>query len=97
MSAPSGAGPVRLAVSAGGDAMVAWRETDSAGRGRALAARYAGESWGPPEALQASGNQPGDPMVAVDSCGNAAATWAEYEAGQKRVWSNRYETACSGG
>jgi hypothetical protein len=97
VSAPVGAGPVRLAVSTGGDAMVAWRETDSAGRGRALAVRYAGGSWGSPEALQASGNQPGEPMVAVDPCGYAVATWAEYEADRKRVWANRYETACTGG
>ena len=97
-SAPSGAGPARLAVSTGGDAMVAWRETDAAiGRGRIWAVRYAGGSWGAREALQASGNEPNDPAVAIDPCGNAAATWAEHEAGHKRVWSNRYETACSGG
>ena len=97
VSAPS-AGPARLAVSAGGSAMVAWNETEaSTGRGRLWAARYAAGVWGSREALQASGNQPGDPMVAADPCGNAVATWAEHEAGQKRVWSNRYETACSGG
>jgi hypothetical protein len=78
--------------------MVAWRETDAAiGRGRIWAVRYAGGSWGAREALQASGNEPNDPAVAIDPCGNAAATWAEHEAGHKRVWSNRYETACSGG
>jgi hypothetical protein len=97
VSAPS-AGPVRLAVSAGGDAMVAWNETDaSTGRGRVWAARSAGGSWGSREALQASGNPPNDPTLAMDPCGDAVAIWAEHEGGQKRVWANRYETACASG
>ena len=95
-SAPS-AGPVRLAVSAGGDAMVTWRESAENGPSRAFAARLAGGSWGSPAALQTSGNPVDDPMVAIDPCGNAVAIWSELEASRKRVWANRFETTCSGG
>jgi hypothetical protein len=78
--------------------MAVWRETDaSVNRGRVWAVRYASGAWGSREALQASSNEPGDPLVAIDPCGNAVATWAEHEAGRKRVWANRYETTCSGG
>ena len=96
VSVPS-AGPVRLAVSAGGDAMVAWRQSAENGPSRAFAARLAGGSWGEPAALQASGHPSDDPMVAIDPCGNAVAIWAEFEASRKRVWANRFETTCSGG
>jgi hypothetical protein len=97
VSAPSGAGPARLAVSAGGDAMVVWRESAASGPGRVFAVRYAAGSWGAREALQASGNQPNDPMVAVDPCGNAVAIWSEYEGSLRRVWANRFETSCPSG
>lgn len=94
LSAP-GAGPTALAVSAGGDAMVAWKESDTAtGRGRVWATRYTGNAWGARESLQASSNEPNDPAVSIDPCGNAVAIWSEFEAGRTRIWANRYETAC---
>ena len=96
VSVPS-AGPVRLAVSAGGDAMVTWRESAENGPSRAYAVRLAGGSWGAPAALQASGHPSDDPMVAIDPCGNAVAIWSEVEASRKRVWANRFETTCSSG
>jgi hypothetical protein len=96
VSAPLGAGPVRLAVSAGGDAIVVWQELDPAvNRGRVWAARYSRGAWGAREAIQASANPPGDPMASIDPCGNSLAIWAEHESGRKRVWANRYETPCS--
>lgn len=93
-SAP-GVGPTALAVSTGGNAIVAWKETDAAsGRGRVGAARYAGGAWGARESLQASSNQPNSPAVSIDPCGNAVAIWSELKSGRTRVWANRYETAC---
>lgn len=93
-SAP-GMGPTALAVSTGGNAVAAWKETDAAtGRSRVAAARYAGGAWGARESLQASSNQPNHPAAAIDPCGNAVAIWSELESGRTRVWANRYETAC---
>lgn len=95
VASAAGMGPTALAVSAGGHAIVAWKETDAAtGRSRVAAARYAGGAWGARESLQASSNQPNHPAAAIDPCGNAVAIWSELESGRTRVWANRYETAC---
>ena len=75
--------------------MVAWKESDTAtGRGRVWATRYTGSAWGARESLQASSNEPNDPAVSIDPCGNAVAIWSEFEAGRTRIWANRYEIAC---
>jgi len=44
--------------------------------------------------LQAPSNEPNDPAVSIDPCGNAVAIWSESESGRTRTWANRYETAC---
>jgi hypothetical protein len=94
LAAP-GAGPIALAVSTGGDAMVAWRETDAAtGRGPVCGRRATRVALGGRASVQVSSNEPNDPAVSIDPCGNAVAIWSEFESGRARIWANRYETAC---
>lgn len=88
-------GPLDLSVNGSGLGMLVWSQRDASQvRDRVQGSRYVNGRWETTQALQATTNGSGPPVIAVDSCGNATAVWTEFEGERTRVWANRFDTGC---
>jgi hypothetical protein len=82
----------RLAVHADGTAIAAWSQRDSTGnRGIATARFVPGADWGPPDEISAVGEDAYDVQVAMDTAGNAIATWEQEIDGEETIVARRFE------
>jgi hypothetical protein len=87
----------QIGLDASGNAIAVWRQTDGTAYS-AWANRYvAGTGWGGAELLEASSESVGGPQIALDSSGNAIATWYQNDGLRTNIWANRYDTATGWG
>jgi hypothetical protein len=90
-----GPGPRAFAVAPSGVAFATWQYFDALVRhDRTVVSRFTGGRWEPAEPLHSATTWPMTPALAVDSCGNAVAVWAEQEGERTRVWARRYAAGC---
>jgi hypothetical protein len=87
----------QVAMQAGGDAVVVWRQAGASSTD-IIANRYAAASqtWSGPGPVENNTGNATTPQVAVEASGNARAIWIEFDAdaqnpngGRNRVWSSR--------
>lgn len=86
----------RLSVSANGDAFMVWVQNDPM-RGSApeelndiWGVRFSGSGWEPPERIDDSALNKGQPDVAVDGAGVAHAVWSQEDADFRNIWASTY-------
>jgi hypothetical protein len=81
-----------VAVHADGGAIVAWNLQTDTGHERVLATHFvAGQGWGVPQTISASGEDAYDVQIATDAVGNAFATWEQERLGEETVFASRLE------
>jgi hypothetical protein len=68
----------QIAIDGSGNVIAVWRQKDGAGIDRIYANRYTvGSGWGTATAVESDSINAGDAEIAIDSSGNAIATWTE--------------------
>lgn len=80
-----------VAFDSAGNALTAWNKPDS-GQSSVFANRYiSGTGWSAPELIETNDTQiTGEPVLAVDSSGNAFAGWKQFDGSKWHAWVNRY-------
>jgi len=88
VSQPGSTRAPRVAVGAGGEAIVAWeRDDEASGYPRIVAITGSGPPWSAPQTLStyAPGAAAREPAVAVGATGSAVAVWGQEVAGEERI------------
>ena len=83
----------RVVVDDFGNAIAVWEQSDAvAGRHDILASRYTpANGWGAPEAIETEEVRNAvNPVIAMNSSGNAIAAWAQNDGTRANVWANVY-------
>lgn len=88
----------QIAVDAGGNALVVWKQPNSTGKNNIWANRFSAVSgtWGTAELIQtANADSARAPQIAMDGNGNAIAVWAQSADANapSHIWANRFSAA----
>ena len=82
--------PPQLAMDPNGNAIAVWQQNDGTSF-NILANRYVkGTGWEAAEIIETMAGNAGSPQVAMDSSGNAIATWQQNDGTRNNIWANRY-------
>ena len=83
----------RAAIDQQGDATAVWDYTNGTEYITQAASRPAGGAWQPPVNLSAAGTGTGEPQIAFDSQGNAAAVWRHTAEGADTIQAAGYDAS----